>query len=437
MVRAMLLRAAFGGMEGDIAMLHRAAATWQRRWARAEAAWADGLAVAFGGAAAAADGVMSGEAPLMVTDIPPAAVDFHCSSVLESVLEQPAVRDALLARGGGDIDGLAQRAMWKCSSGVSRKAPIRAGDHLGHWVVAGAVAEAEAAGDDDGGSGGASGSVAAAWSILREPCAAFARKLVAGKLRRGAGPAVAPLAPQLRPPPPRAATDGRVDGAAADRALLAAVGSAAGALIRPEVLPGTRAPAAHPGVARLLHRGGLCECGGGGGAPRVPRRPRVRRGVGVSGFNGPSRGKRWGVITDLRKRTVSPARVPVPPPLAALAQRMVAAAPTLIPNFKPNGCNAIDYIKAAGHEITAHCDDRQLSGDILANLSLAGDAVMTYTSDREKGYSPVKVLLPRRSLQLQTGDVRYNWQHAILNADLLAPRRVSITFRQEKLPGST
>ena len=208
MVRAMLLRAAFGGMEGDIAMLHRAAATWQRRWARAEAAWADGLAVAFGGAAAAADGVMSGEAPLMVTDIPPAAVDFHCSSVLESVLEQPAVRDALLARGGGDIDGLAQRAMWKCSSGVSRKAPIRAGDHLGHWVVAGAVAEAEAAGDDDGGSGGASGSVAAAWSILREPCAAFARKLVAGKLRRGAGPAVAPLAPQLRPPPPRAATDG-------------------------------------------------------------------------------------------------------------------------------------------------------------------------------------------------------------------------------------
>ena len=101
-------------------------------------------------------------------------------------------------------------------------------------------------------------------------------------------------------------------------------------------------------------------------------------------FNGPSRGKRWGVITDLRKRTVSPARVPVPAPLAALAQRMVAAAPTLIPTFNPNGCNAIDYVKAAGHEITAHCDDRQLSGDILANLSLAGDAVMTYTSDREK-----------------------------------------------------
>ena len=51
-----------------------------------------------------------------------------------------------------------------------------------------------------------------------------------------------------------------------------------------------------------------------------------------------------------------------------------AAAPAVIPRFRPNGANAIDYNKAAGHEITAHCDDRQLSGDILANLSLAGDA---------------------------------------------------------------
>ena len=200
----------------------------------------------------------------MVTDIPPAAVDFHCSSVLESVLEQPAVRDALLARGGGDIDGLAQRAMWKCSSGVSRKAPIRAGDHLGHWVVAGAVAEAEAAGDDDGSSGGASGSVAAAWSILREPCARCAGSSLGSCAERGPGGGAARAA--AAPPPPRAATDGRVDGAAADRALLAAVGSAAGALIR-QVLRG-RGRRRHTRVARLLHRGGLCECGGGG-APRV------------------------------------------------------------------------------------------------------------------------------------------------------------------------
>ena len=39
--------------------------------------------------------------------------------------------------------------------------------------------------------------------------------------------------------------------------------------------------------------------------------------------------------------------------------------------------------------------------------------------------------LPRRSLQLQTGHVRFNYQHAIANADLLGPRRVSITLRKE------
>ena len=42
--------------------------------------------------------------------------------------------------------------------------------------------------------------------------------------------------------------------------------------------------------------------------------------------------------------------------------------------------------------------------------------------------------LPRRSLQIQTGDVRFNWRHAINNADLPSTgRRVSITFRRAKL----
>ena len=174
--------------------------------------------------------------------------------------------------------------MWKCSSGVSRKAPIRAGDHLGHWVVAGAVAEAEAAGDDDGGSGGASGSVAAAWNILREPCAAFARKLVAGKLRRGAGLAGAARAAAATAAAAR--RDGRARRRRGGRPRTTRGGGLGGRRPHPpRSAAGTRAPAA-PGVARLLHRGGLCECGGGGGAPRIPRRPRVRRRVGVRNFNG-------------------------------------------------------------------------------------------------------------------------------------------------------
>ena len=41
-----------------------------------------------------------------------------------------------------------------------------------------------------------------------------------------------------------------------------------------------------------------------------------------------------------------------------------------------------------------------------------------------------EVLLPRRSLQIQQGAVRYDYRHSIPNHELLSDRRVSVTFRQ-------
>ena len=87
--------------------------------------------------------------------------------------------------------------------------------------------------------------------------------------------------------------------------------------------------------------------------------------------------------------------------------------------------------KARGHYLGSHCDDRQLSGQFLCNLSLGCDAVMSYQNDRRPDEAPHRVTLPRRSMQLQTGNVRFNFQHGIANADLLGERRVSITFRKE------
>ena len=68
----------------------------------------------------------------------------------------------------------------------------------------------------------------------------------------------------------------------------------------------------------------------------------------------------------------------MPEQLLQLARRMRSLAPPLPPmaNFKPNEANALDYRRAQGHYISAHCDDRQLSGDVLANLSLAGAPVL-------------------------------------------------------------
>ena len=283
MVRAMLLRAAFGGMEGDIAMLHRAAATWQRRWARAEAAWADGLAVAFGGAAAAADGVMSGEAPLMVTDIPPAAVDFHCSSVLESVLEQPAVRDALLARGGGDIDGL--RAAGNVEVLVGSVA--QGADSRGRSP--GPLGRRRRGGRGRGGGrrrrrqrrrvGLGGGGVEHSARAVCRVCAEARRWEAAPRRGPGGGAARAAAAAAAA-----ARRDGRARRRRGGRPSAARGGGLGGRRSHPpRSAAGDEGAGGAPGVARLLHRGGLCECGGGGGAPRIPRRPRVRRGVGVSG----------------------------------------------------------------------------------------------------------------------------------------------------------
>ena len=128
----------------------------------------------------------------------------------------------------------------------------------------------------------------------------------------------------------------------------------------------------------------------------------------------------------------------MPPILLALAARMRALDGVPLAAFEPNEANALCYRAADGHYLGAHCDDRQLSGDTLVNLSLAGDAVMSYTHDRAAARRPaVRVHLPRRSLQVQTADVRFNYAHGIANADLPANgRRVSITFRCAKLTPS-
>ena len=119
----------------------------------------------------------------------------------------------------------------------------------------------------------------------------------------------------------------------------------------------------------------------------------------------------------------------------------------LLRSFAPNEANAIDYRRQLSHFLAPHCDDRRLSGAVLVNLSLAGDARMRYTEDRPvarqklarattvTSSKSVLVLLPRRSLQVQTGRVRYNFRHGIAAEDFLHERRVSITFRQNRFEG--
>jgi alkylated DNA repair dioxygenase AlkB len=132
-----------------------------------------------------------------------------------------------------------------------------------------------------------------------------------------------------------------------------------------------------------------------------------------SNFNGPHSGKAWGVKTDLKKRTVREGDLAMPAPLLDLVPRMKALAHPLLADWRPNEANAIDYRRQLGHFLGAHVDDRNLSGKVLCNLSLAAPCYMTYTQEKQQSQQ-VKVLLPRRSLQLQLGEVRVCSNTAVL-----------------------
>ena len=80
----------------------------------------------------------------------------------------------------------------------------------------------------------------------------------------------------------------------------------------------------------------------------------------------------------------------------------------------PNEFNANKYEKAKGDWLKPHADDRIISGDILANISMLGTSHMRFSRE-EKRSGAVKfddseyhdVFLPRRCLQLVTGAARY------------------------------
>ena len=149
-------------------------------------------------------------------------------------------------------------------------------------------------------------------------------------------------------------------------------------------------------------------------------------------FNGKHRGKHWGVRIDIAAGKLLEQTHAMPDVLRRIVLKMRTV--DVLQTFYPNECNAIDYVKAQGATLKAHCDHRGLSGDVLVNLCLAGSATMTYTKDGEPDAASYRVLLPRRGLQVQTGEVRYSYRHGISNADLHDARRVSITFRSNKDP---
>jgi alkylated DNA repair dioxygenase AlkB len=167
----------------------------------------------------------------------------------------------------------------------------------------------------------------------------------------------------------------------------------------------------------------------------------------MSRFNGISYGKRWGVHCNLRDRRVDSPQHPLPDVIQEFIQSKLASVKetlrmknVLLGDFQPNEANAIDYRRKEGHWLQAHVDDRQLSKEPIANLSLVGDCIMTFRNQKRRSISTQqqqpdvhRVLLRRGTLQLLTGKARYDYSHEIANGDLLSDRRISVTMRESPL----
>ena len=126
----------------------------------------------------------------------------------------------------------------------------------------------------------------------------------------------------------------------------------------------------------------------------------------------------------------------LPPYLWQIVERWQArCATSVLRHWTPNEANANRYERDRGSFLTAHFDDRKLSGDILVNLSLCSSCVMTFENPTEK--KKVRVPLPQRSLQVVSGDARYKYTHAIEKGDFDGPVRISITFRKAQLTAGT
>lgn len=157
-----------------------------------------------------------------------------------------------------------------------------------------------------------------------------------------------------------------------------------------------------------------------------------------SKFNGRHHGKRWGVHCDLRHRKVRPGTDPLPSWIVSIVTRIQEL--RCMDGCAPNEANAIDYRRVNGDHLKSHVDDRQLSKEPIANLSLAGDCRMLFRHEQRGGGQrgdswPMerRVMLKRRTLQVITGRARYDYSHGIENQDLLSDRRLSITMRESPL----
>ncbi|KAL0035771.1 hypothetical protein WJX77_002248 [Trebouxia sp. C0004] len=159
MVRCILIRAAYGGMAGDVTMLKTFAATWKFRFFRGHACphalpsghhevanankdkqlaldprhtWHSYIQETYSRLGMPPGGVLAvAKSPLRRGDIPLSAVDFHISSIVEELMQVPSILAAAKSlEAQTDMNDSLRRAMWLFRSGLNSKTQVSTGSRL-------------------------------------------------------------------------------------------------------------------------------------------------------------------------------------------------------------------------------------------------------------------------------------------------------------------
>lgn len=110
-----------------------------------------------------------------------------------------------------------------------------------------------------------------------------------------------------------------------------------------------------------------------------------------------------------------------------------AALRTALETFEPTDAFVLRYFEQDASNLDFHRDDMFAYGEVILDLSLESDSVLTFLECNEAApktsyWTCVRVPLPARSLAVLYGSGRFTWDHAILAYDI-AETRTSVTLR--------
>eukprot|EP01112_Ceratiomyxa_fruticulosa_P010780 TRINITY_DN2866_c0_g1_i2.p1 TRINITY_DN2866_c0_g1~~TRINITY_DN2866_c0_g1_i2.p1 ORF type:complete len:191 (-),score=34.86 TRINITY_DN2866_c0_g1_i2:105-677(-) len=146
----------------------------------------------------------------------------------------------------------------------------------------------------------------------------------------------------------------------------------------------------------------------------------------------PRRTMQFGLRLDFINRKVDQnASTSIPSQINFLGNRLLTNG---LVSIQPDQVLVNEYLPGQG--IVAHTDQPAFYREEIASISLGSNVVFEF-GDKRKGIT-IERLIPRRSVFVMGGEVRYHWTHCLParerdvweNLEWVRERRVSLTFRK-------